>query len=105
MMLCAGCTTVVQTTQTGPPSYHLGLVKIVTSASGEQRGIESTTIQTLGGRIQDGFTLGYLREKRLTLPLNCRVVLIVQTDAQLDRANVILNSLKGEQLCIAQEQD
>ncbi|NWG87093.1 MAG: hypothetical protein HXY26_06205 [Hydrogenophilaceae bacterium] len=105
LLLLGGCTVVDTSKPTGDASYHFGLVKVVSGSPGEQTKVESNSVQTLGIRVQDGFALGYFDEKRLKVPLDCRLVMIVRTEKQMQQAKEILQTLKGDKLCIAQEQD
>lgn len=103
VLLCSGCATVIPSEQPASTSYHLGLVKVVGMEPGDQTRVTGINVQTFGLRIMDGLTLGYVSEKTFRAPSDCRVVVIVRTDAQLRQARALLNSLKGEKLCAAQQ--
>lgn len=54
---------------------------------------------TLGVRVDTGFSIGYLHDSTLSIPADCRLVVVVKTAAQLEHAARIFNSLTKEALC------
>lgn len=58
-------------------------------------------VRALGLRIANGFSAGYFDDTALTLPLDCRLVIIVKTIEQIRQiSEVYPQLLKTENLCI-----
>ena len=95
--LLAGCTF-----YDGNTTYHMGYVKIV-EVDGSTVGVESKAVRTIGVRVGDGIGIGYFDEKRIAIPLDCRLVIIVQTKTQLDEMLRRLEGLQRRELCVAIE--
>ena len=95
--LITGCTF-----QGGNTTHHIGYVQTI-DAKGSTDGVSSKAIRTIGVRFRDGIGVGYFDEKRVVVPLDCRLVIIVRNQAQLDEALQRLEGLKGRELCVAIE--
>jgi len=80
--------------------HHFGYVQITeASATGTPFGVLHA--KTVGVRIGDGFTLGYIDERRESIPLDCRVVIRVVNQTQLSAAAQMLSDVIKEGLCVA----
>lgn len=95
--LLSGCTF-----HEGKTTHHVGYVKIV-EVEGSADGVASKSVRTIGVRVGSGIGVGYFDEKRVAVPLDCRLVIIVQTQVQLDEALRRLEGLKRRELCVAIE--
>ena len=95
-LLGAGCTTV---NHDGTISHHyFGYVKVI--IPDEKGDVRAADITTVGLRIDKGIGLGYLHDYRLAVPLDCRIVVIVKNQNQLDHAVKMLSKME-DNLCVA----
>ena len=83
-------------------THHVGYIKIVES-EGSTAGVVSRSVRTVGVRVEDGIGVGYFDEKHIVVPLDCRLVIITQSQAQLDEALQYLENLQRKELCVAIE--
>ncbi|GJM30601.1 MAG: hypothetical protein DHS20C17_32360 [Cyclobacteriaceae bacterium] len=96
LLLGAGCSTV---NPDGTISRHyFGYVKVI--IPGTKGDVSAVDITTVGLRIGKGIGLGYLHDYRLAAPLDCRIVVIVKNQNQLDHAVNMLSKME-ENLCVA----
>lgn len=93
--LLAGCTLFDADT-----THHIGYVRIV-EAEGSTQGVTAKAIRTTGIRVSRGVGLGYFDEERIVVPIDCRLVIILETQAELAEALQRLESLERNELCIA----
>lgn len=65
---------------------YLGYVRVeVPQAEGAQP-VYVSDVSTVGIRVGDGFGIGFFRDKQVAVPLDCRLVVLVSTQEQLDDA-------------------
>ncbi|HXC57448.1 MAG TPA: hypothetical protein VNU97_19270 [Rhizomicrobium sp.] len=69
---------------------YFGIVRVVTpvtDANAAAAGATMTALDThvVGLQIQGGVGLGYIHDQRYAMPTDCRVVIFVQNQAQLDQ--------------------
>ena len=84
-------------------THHFGYVKVVTPApNAPDAGVVSLGLETYGLRLEDGLGIGFFSDKKLYIPLDCRIVVLVANQAQLDRAIEHLNASAKEGVCVAQ---
>jgi hypothetical protein len=83
----------------GNATHHFGYVRIVDAS--DDRVVASKSVQTLGVRIGDGVGVGYFDEWRIAVPLDCRIVIVVRNQAQLDEALERLEDVPKGELCVA----
>jgi hypothetical protein len=67
--------------------HYFGYVKVIVplayDPSGTTRAVETTTI---GVRVENGVMVGYVHDKLISVPLDCRLVVMVRNNRQLDEA-------------------
>ena len=86
--LCA-CTT-IDASKSHVTATYLGIVRVVSpgsSANAAAGGAPVTALDTrvFGLRLQDGIGAGYFHDQNYEVPTDCRVVIFVQTQEQLDQ--------------------
>ena len=59
-------------------------------------------VTTIGLRVDRGVSLGYLHDRLLSLPLDCRLVVFVRSAPELAHAEQMLRVATKENLCIGQ---
>lgn len=64
--------------------------------------IRQMDISTLGLRLGNGVGMGYLRDRLLSIPLDCRLVVFIRSTADLAHAEKLLRATTQENLCSAQ---
>ncbi|WP_148169499.1 hypothetical protein [Pseudomonas chlororaphis] len=97
-----GCFSVDARRSTEGATYYLGLVRLT---SDEQDNVQRNAVQSVGARIKDGFTLGYVDERKLLVPRGCQVIVFVRTAEDLQHADALFKTLKGEGLCTVRDSD
>ena len=78
---------------------YFGYLKVVASRPDGGGTVSSLAVKTLGVRLENGVGVGYFDEKRLFVPLDCRLVIIVANQEQLDGAVKLLEDAKREGVC------
>ena len=105
-LLLSGCTTlsVDGPAGAGGRRTYVGLVTVEmpldsrnTLAVPQVRQIDFTTI---GLRIEHGVSLGYLKDRVLNVPMDCRLVVFVRSPMELDHAERVLRALSKEEPCV-----
>lgn len=100
--LLAGCTYYSGTYHSGTTTHHFGYVNVL-EVEGSTDGVTSKSIRSIGVRVGSGIGIGYFDERRVAVPLDCRLVIIVKDRSQLDEALQRLESQHGRELCVAIE--
>lgn len=86
--------------------HYFGYVRVVEPAAGPERA-ERTQVETVGAWLElapmspqiDSLGLGLRRAKRTVLPMDCRLAIIVENEAQLSAARELVRSLEGRDAC------
>lgn len=98
-LACAGCASAPAIQPDGTLVRHyLGYVKVVVPQAMDGRGnqpVHTSETTVLGLRVGDGMGLGYVRDRQVHVPLDCRLVVLVANQAQLDQAVARLSVLDG----------
>lgn len=102
-LLLAGCASSPRVEPDGSLVRHyLGYVKVVVPQAESRYPLYTADTTVLGIRVGDGIGVGYVRDRQVHVPLDCRVVLLVANQAQLDHALRQLPALKDQpHLCTA----
>lgn len=82
--------------------HHFGYVRVVLppkAAEGEDFRVEG--IRTAGITVGDGVGVGYIERNRTWIPLDCRIVIFVKDQQQLDDALDNLENVAKGELCVA----
>lgn len=66
--------------------HYLGYVKVAIPQAVAQRPVYVSDVTVVGLRMANGIGVGYSRDRQIVVPLDCRLVLLVATQAQLDAA-------------------
>jgi hypothetical protein len=66
--------------------HYLGYVKVAIPRAAAQRSVYVSDVSVLGLRVAEGIGVGYARDRQIVVPMDCRLVLLVATQAQLDAA-------------------
>jgi hypothetical protein len=61
--------------------------------------MDVTGLKVVGLRFEEGVTIGYAKESWVHVPMDCRMVVIVQDDSQLGRVLDVLKKMEGDALC------
>lgn len=88
--------------QDGTTTYHIGYVKIL-EVEGSTDGVTSKSIRSIGVRVGSRIGVGYFDERRVAIPLDCRLVIIVKDQSQLNEALQRLKGMQWRELCVAIE--
>jgi len=65
---------------------YLGYVRVEVPQAEASQPVYVSDVSTVGIRVGDGFGIGFLRDKQVVIPLDCRLVVLVSTQEQLDDA-------------------
>lgn len=66
-----------------------------------QMGVRQIDVTTVGLRLDRGVSLGYVRDRLLSLPFDCRMVVFIRSTSELAHAERVLRAATKEELCIA----
>lgn len=99
--LLAGCASAPVVEPDGTLVRHyVGLVKVVVPQAHARSPVYSSDVSVIGLRVGGGIGVGYVRDRQVVVPLDCRVVLMVATQAQLDDAVARMpQALDGVKAC------
>ena len=86
----------------GTTTHIIGYARIVETESPAD-GVVLKGVQMVGARVGDGIGVGYFNEKRIIVPLDCRLVVIVRNRTQLEEVSRRLAGLQRRELCVAIE--
>jgi hypothetical protein len=80
--------------------HHFGYVQVIKPPLIDLNNeMNVTGVTTFGLTVQDGITLGYKENKTISVPLDCRVLVILENKEQLDRFIKHINNIEGEEIC------
>lgn len=82
---------------------YIGYIKVaVSDSSSSSSGVSASDVTAIGLRIENGFGFGYFRDRKIVTPLDCRLVFLVQDQAQLEKTTQFFEkTMKGENICAA----
>ena len=97
----AGCAPLATVNSDGTISHHyFGYVKVVVPQSYSSEGqIHAVDVTSVGLQVRDGVGVGYFRDNRIVVPLDCRLVVLVKNQGQLDNAVDSLKAMGGNNIC------
>jgi hypothetical protein len=97
----AGCTPMATVNADGTTTHHyVGYVRVVVPPSysaGDT--VHAFDVESIGIHVRDGMGVGYYRDRRVSVPLDCRLVVLVRTQQQLDHAVETLGRFNKEAAC------
>ncbi|RZJ28462.1 MAG: hypothetical protein EON85_08905 [Brevundimonas sp.] len=99
----SGC--VVAPGSAGVNGHYLGYVRL--KADEATNGGRVSDVDTLGAWLEPGSRsgaptsvgLGFRRAEQVAVPLDCRIAVIVRSEAQMAEARALVQSLEGRQAC------
>lgn len=104
----AGCTTLSIESPGGPLAgqrTYVGIVTVAAPVSPDRPlatpRIRQLDVSTLGLRLGGGIGLGWTRDRLLSIPLDCRLVIFIRDTAELAHAEKLLRAITQEDLCTA----
>jgi hypothetical protein len=102
-LFIAGCSTKTTVDKDGRIIVHrFGYFKTIQSpVYPENKNINVKGITLIGLSAGEGFTVGYKSNETIEIPLDCRVIVIVKSDSQLQHLIKELNLIGKEDLCAA----
>lgn len=82
-------------------AHHFGYVQVIKPPlfNNNNSEINVTGVKTFGLTVQNGITLGFEENKTISVPLDCRVLIVVKNKEQLDHFIEHMNNIKGEEIC------
>ena len=86
----------------GSTTHIIGYARVVETENSTD-GIVLKGVQMVGARIGDGIGAVYFNEKRIIVPLDCRLVVIVRNSTQLEEVSRRLEDLQRKELCVTIE--
>ena len=84
-------------------SHHFGYMRVKAPPSvcdGTKEDFTVNDIRTWGIRIQKGVGIGYISERNEYIPLDCRLVIRVTNENQMEKVLNLLTKLEKEGLCV-----
>ena len=98
-----GCTSHITVDEKGRTvAHHFGYVRIIKPPFlNNNDTMNVTAVRVLGFSIENGFTLGYTENEIISIPTDCRLMVIVQNKQQLELLVDQLHDLQGEKICAA----
>lgn len=100
------CTAMADITPDGALVRHyFGYVRVVVPQAAADQPVYTSSTSILGLYAGRGVGIGYVRDRQVVVPLDCRLVMLVASQQQLDHAMQRLSALgKTEGLCAAVDQ-
>ncbi|HUJ11443.1 MAG TPA: hypothetical protein VL171_15610 [Verrucomicrobiae bacterium] len=97
-----GCTPITTMREDGSTVHHyVGYVRVITPPSSSTTGsVQVVEVSGTGVRFHNGIGLGYFREREEVIPLDCRLVVHVANQQQLDEVIQTLSPITKEGLCV-----
>jgi hypothetical protein len=105
--MTAGCTTLSIESPAGPAGHrtYIGVVTVQAPIDPDlpltPARVRQLDVSAIGLRIDRGVTLGYMRDRLLSVPLDCRLVVFIRAAPDLVHAERMLRASTKEDLCIA----
>ena len=84
-------------------SHHFGYTRFEAPSSVSKNTVgdfKVNDIRTWGIRIERGVGIGYSRERNEYIPMDCRLVIRVANEEQMEKAQNLLTNLEKEGLCV-----
>jgi hypothetical protein len=97
-LAASSCVGTIDTAKPTTTSY-LGLIRVVVPPDETSRVI-AFDVKAVGLRVGNGFGIGFFDDDRLYVPLDCRTVILVANQSQLDSAIHTVKNM-GEDICVA----
>ncbi len=99
----AGC--VIAPGAPGVSGHYLGYVRL--QGDDAPTGGRVSDVETLGAWLEPGshggapgtVGLGFRRAEQVAVPLDCRIAVIVRSEAQMAEARALVHALEGRQAC------
>ena len=100
-LLTTACSTLVVTMPDGSlQTRYFGYLKVIGTGTPRENKVSGYETKVFGVRVGNGFGIGYFHDKQFSTPLDCRVVLILGTEDQLQRAlDLFKTAIKEKELC------
>lgn len=104
LVLCSsalsGCTTISTDEAGRKVTHHFGYARVTDSPSRPiTMPFDANSTTLVGLSVGKGIALGYKTKSVISVPLDCRILVVVENDAQLDHIISHLSHLKDERLC------
>ncbi len=110
VLLVSGCSSITLEANGSITKRYVGWLKVTAAAKDEvkngnlQKVIDEARVErvkVLGLRIANGIAIGYVDDASISLPLDCRLVIVVKTIEQLRQiADSYPQLLKTDNLCV-----
>jgi hypothetical protein len=84
-------------------SHHFGYTRVEappTISKNTEEEFKANDIRTWGIRISEGVVIGYSHERNEYIPLDCRLVIRVANEEQLEKVLNMLKHFEKEGLCL-----
>jgi|GEM_PF-784186 len=106
VVFLTACSTTAEITPDGTLVRHyFGYVRVVVPQAAADQPVYTSSTSVLGLYAGNGVGIGYVRDRRVVVPLDCRLVVLVANQQQLDHAMQRLNAMgKTGGLCAAVDQ-
>lgn len=104
----SGCTTIDMTSGRNVPGNrtYFGIVTVRAPVDGDAPlntpRIRQLEVATWGMRFDQGISVGYVEDRVLEVPLDCRLVVFIRSPVNLAHAEKMLRATAKENLCITQ---
>lgn len=86
MGLCGCASTFIVQPDATLVRHYFGYVRVEIPQAAASRPVHISDVAALGVRIDGGFSIGASRDRDLVIPMDCRIVVLVANQAQLDDA-------------------
>jgi len=81
--------------------HHFGYTKIIKPPIfPDNNKINITGAKLLGFSIGEGFTIGYKSHEIIRVPLDCKVLIVVENSTQFQHLLDEVTSIKGDDICV-----
>jgi hypothetical protein len=67
--------------------------------------VRQLDVATFGLRLDRGVSLGYLQDRLISIPLDCRLVIFIRSAAELEHAAKMLRAISKDDICVARSSE
>mgnify|MGYP000253510842 CR=1 FL=1 len=106
-LLCfatTACTTIVVPDHSG--GTYWGITRVMVPDSRGDENVVAYSVRNFGARsMADGFSIGFTADRVVKVPLDCRLVVFVESDMQATKIAKLLEPFKGDKVCVTEFQE
>lgn len=96
-----GCATTISNREPNEAAHYFGYVKIEKGKAGDKE-VSAEKVFFIGAKVSNGVQVGVLTSRTLSIPLDCRNIIIVANHEQLKEAVNTISRLGLDKICVSE---